>query len=1069
MNLSRFFIDRPIFASIISILILIIGTISMFNLPIAEYPEVSPPSIVISASYPGANPKVISETVAAPLEEQINGVENMLYMSSQATTDGSLSITVTFKIGTNSDLAQQQVQNRVSQALPRLPEDVRRFGVTVVKSSPDLTMVVHLISPNERYDTLYLRNFAVLNVKDKLSRIPGIGQVMQFGGGDYAMRVWMDPKKIAEHGMTAMDVVQAIREQNIQVAAGAVGAPPNSNMLDMQLPINTQGRLQTVEEFEQIIVKASPTGGTTRLKDVAKIELSASSYGLSSLLDNKPAAAIAIFQTAEANSIQISNDVRAAMVELKKTFPEDIDYRIAYDPTVFVRGSIDAVIHTLVEAIILVVLVVIVFLQTWRASIVPLLSVPVSIIGTFAAMHFFGFSINALSLFGMVLSIGIVVDDAIVVVENVERNISMGLSPRDATIRAMREVTGPIIATLLVLLAVFIPVAFISGLSGQFYRQFAMTISVSVFISTISSLTLSPALTKLLLKSHDSPKDMLTRSIDGLLGWFFALFNRGFKAFTHGYVRFVAFTVRSMKSIVFIVYGVLICAAIYFFTITPLGFVPAQDKQYLIGFAQLQEGATIDRTVKVMHQMSDIAIKEPGIQNAIGFPGLSINGFAISSSAGILFLPLDSFEERRSPELSAFSIAGKLNQKFAAIPDAFIGIFPPPAVRGIGTVGGMKLEIQDRGAKGYDALNKVTQDVLAKSYQTPALSNVFSGYKISIPQLQVDVNRDKAKQLGLQITDIYQTMQIYLGSLYVNDFNQFGHTYQVIAQADAPYRSHAQDILNLKARNASGEMVPLGSVVKIQESYGPESVVRYNAYPAADINAGPAPGFSSGQAQQAILKILDETLPQGFTFEWTDLVYQQILAGDTMFLVFPLCVFLVFLVLAAQYESLSLPLAVILIVPMCLLCAIFGVWITKNDNNIFTQISFFVLVGLACKNAILIIEFARELEFQGYKIIEAAIEAARLRLRPILMTSFAAIFGVIPLVTSFGPGAEMRHAMGLAMFSGMLGVTFFGIFFTPVFYVVLRYISGGKPLTGHHFEEKILCSENGASHDDAHN
>ncbi len=795
------------------------------------------------------------------------------------------------------------------------------------------------------------------------------------------------------------------------------------------------------------------------------MDLNASMYGLSSLLDNKPAAAIAVFQTSDANAIQISNQVRATMRELKKTFPEDIDYKVVYDPTVFVRGSIDAVVHTLLEAVLLVVLVVIVFLQTWRASIVPLLSVPVSIVGTFAAMHYFGFSINALSLFGMVLSIGIVVDDAIVVIENVERNMAMGLSSRDATIRAMREVTGPIIATLLVLLAVFIPVAFISGLSGQFYKQFAMTISVSVLISTINSLTLSPALARVLLKPHDTKKDILTRGIEFVLGWFFALFNKGFKKFTHAYVQVVAVLTRHLKLPVLVLYVVLIAAAGYFFVKTPTGFVPAQDKQYLTGFGQLPDGATIDRTTSVIHKMSEIAMQEPGIANAVAFPGLSISGFTISSSAGIVFLPLKPFEERRSPDLSAFAIAGKLNQKFAMIDGAFIAIFPPPSVRGLGTVGGMKLEIQDRGGAGYDALSKVTQDVIAKAYQTPALSGVFSGYKINVPQLQVDVDRDKVKQLGLALTDIYQTMQIYLGSLYINDFNQFGRTYQVIAQADAPFRAHAQDIMNLKVRNAMGEMVPLGSVLHVKESYGPESVMRYNAYTAADINAGPAPGFSSGQAQEALTKILEDTLPKGFSFEWTDLIYQQILAGNTMHIIFPLCVFLVFLVLAAQYESLGLPIAVILIVPMCILCAIFGVWVTKNDNNIFTQISFFVLVGLACKNAILIIEFARELEFQGYKIIEAAIEAARLRLRPILMTSFAAVFGVIPLVLSFGPGAEMRHAMGLAMFSGMLGVTFFGILFTPVFYVVVRYITGAKPLTGHHFEEKILCNDTeGSSH-----
>jgi multidrug efflux pump len=1040
MNISKFFIDRPIFASVLSILIFIAGAISIVKLPVSEYPEVAPPSVVIAAQFPGASAKVISETVAAPLEEQINGVENMLYMNSQATSDGRLGITVTFKLGTDVDLAQQNVQNRVSQALPRLPEEVRRIGVTVVKSAPDLTMVVHLLSPNERYDMLYLRNYGVLNVKDQLARIPGIGRVEFFGSGDYAMRVWLNPNKIAERGLTAIEVVNAIRDQNVQVAAGILGADPAPKDVEMQLSINAKGRLQNPEEFAEIVIKVNPDGGLTRLKDVARIELGSADYALRSLLDNKQAVAIPIFQSPGSNAIKISNDVRAKMEELKKNFPEGVDYSIVYDPTVFVRDSIKAVIITLLEAVALVVFVVILFLQTWRASIIPLLAVPVSIVGTFALLHMFGFSINALSLFGLVLAIGIVVDDAIVVVENVERNIEQGLSPKEATYKAMREVSGPIIAICLTLCAVFVPIAFITGLTGQFYKQFALTIAISTVISAFNSLTLSPALAAILLKGHDAPKDWLTKIMDKIFGRFFNWFNRMFKKSSTVYANGVV-GVISRKSIALVVYFLLIFATYYGFKVTPSGFVPGQDKQYLIGFAQLPDGATLDRTEEVIRKMSEITLAEEGVQSAVAFPGLSINGFTNSSSAGIVFVTLKPFHERKRADLNGGAIAGKLNQKFAGIKDAFILMFPPPPVMGLGTTGGFKLQIQDRADLGYEALNSVSQAVVGKAWQTPELNNIFSSFKINVPQLDADLNREKAKQLGLSITDVFNTMQIYLGSLYVNDFNKFGRTYQVIAQADGDFRSHVEDVLQLKTRNERGEMVPLGSVLSINQSYGPESSMRYNAYLSADINGEPKPGFSSGQAQAAIERVLKETLPKGMSYEWTELTYQQILAGNTAAWVFPLCVLLVFLVLAAQYESLSLPFAVILIVPMCLLCAIWGVKLTGGDNNVFTQIGLFVLVGLACKNAILIVEFAHELEAQGRSIARAAIEACRLRLRPILMTSFAFIMGVVPLITSSGAGSEMRHAMGVAVFSGMLGVTFFGLFLTPVFYVIIRKLA----------------------------
>jgi multidrug efflux pump len=1037
MNISKFFIDRPIFAGVLSILILLAGVLALFQLPISEYPEVVPPSVVVRAQYPGANPKVIAETVASPLEESINGVENMLYMQSQANSDGNLTVTVNFKLGVDPDKAQQLVQNRVAQALPRLPEDVQRLGVTTIKSSPTLTMVVHLISPDDRYDMTYLRNYAVLNVKDRLARIQGVGEVGLFGSGNYAMRVWLDPQKVAQRGLTASEVVRAIREQNVQVAAGVIGASPSGPDAPLQLNVNAQGRLQSEAEFADIVIKSAPDGAVTRLGDVARIELAAAEYGLRSLLDNKPAVAIPIFQAPGSNALEVSSQVRAAMAELSKDFPASVEYRIVYDPTQFVRSSIKAVVHTLLEAIALVVLVVIVFLQTWRASIIPLLAVPVSIVGTFSLLLGFGYSINALSLFGMVLAIGIVVDDAIVVVENVERNIEAGLTPRDATYRAMREVSGPIIAIALTLVAVFVPLAFMTGLTGQFYKQFAMTIAISTVISAFNSLTLSPALAALLLKGHDSQPDWLTRQMSRYLGGFFAAFNRFFGRASAKHGSGVT-AVIGRKAQAMGVYAALLGLTVGVSFLVPGGFVPAQDKQYLISFTQLPNGASLDRTEAVIRRMGDIALKQPGVESAVAFPGLSINGFTNSSSAGIVFVTLKPFDERHGKELSAGAIADALNKQYGAIQEAFIATFPPPPVMGLGTIGGFKMQIEDRGALGYAELDKAAKAFMAAASKAPELGPMFSSYQINAPQLDVDLDRVKAKQQGVSVTDVFDTMQIYLGSLYVNDFNRFGRTYQVRAQADAPFRAHAEDISQLKTRNNQGEMVPLSSLVKVRSTFGPEMVVRYNGYTAADINGGPAPGFSSAQAEAAAERIAAQTLPRGVKFEWTDLTYQKILAGNAGIWVFPISLLLVFLVLAAQYESLTLPLAVILIVPLSILAALTGVWLTGGDNNIFTQIGLMVLVGLACKNAILIVEFARELELQGATPAQAAIDASRLRLRPILMTSIAFIMGVIPLVVSSGAGSEMRHAMGIAVFFGMLGVTFFGLFLTPAFYVLLR-------------------------------
>jgi len=1045
MNISKFFIDRPIFAGVLSVLILLAGLLSAFKLPIAEYPEVVPPSVVVRAQFPGANPKVIAETVAAPLEESINGVESMLYMQSQANSDGNLTLTVHFQLGVDPDKAQQLVQNRVSQALPRLPEDVQRLGVTTAKSTPTITMVVHLTSPDDRYDMTYLRNYAVLNVKDRLARIKGVGEVGLFGSGNYAMRVWLDPGKVAERGLTAPEIVKAIREQNVQVAAGVIGAPPNDRHTPLQLNVNAQGRLKDEAEFAHIILKTAPDGGVTRLGDVARIELAAAEYGLRALLDNKPAVAIPIFQTPGANALDISTQVRETMAELARDFPPSVQYSIVYDPTQFVRASIKAVITTLLEAIALVVLVVIVFLQTWRASIIPLLAVPVSIIGTFSLMLGFGYSINALSLFGMVLAIGIVVDDAIVVVENVERNIEAGLSPREATYRAMREVSGPIIAIALTLVAVFVPLAFMTGLTGQFYKQFAMTIAISTVISAFNSLTLSPALAALLLKGHDAKPDWLTVQMQRWLGGFFARFNRFFNRSSERYGRGVT-GVINRKASAMGVYAVLLGLTVGISYLVPGGFVPAQDKQYLVSFTQLPAGASLDRTEEVVRRMGEIALKQPGVANAVAFPGLSINGFTNSSSAGIVFVTLKPFAERKSPELSAGAIAGALNQQYSAIQEAFIAVFPPPPVMGLGTVGGFKMQIEDRSSVGYAELDKAAKAFMSAASKAPELGPMFSSYQINVPQLDVDLDRTKAKQQGVAVTDVFDTLQIYLGSLYVNDFNRFGRVYQVRAQADADFRAQPEDIGRLRTRNANGEMVPLGSLLRVTPTYGPEMVVRYNGFTAADINGGPAAGFSSAQAEAAAERIAAETLPRGVRFEWTDLTYQKILAGNAGVWIFPISVLLVFLVLAAQYESLTLPLAVILIVPMSILAALTGVYLTGGDNNIFTQIGLMVLVGLACKNAILIVEFARELELQGHTPRQAAIDASRLRLRPILMTSIAFIMGVVPLVTSTGAGAEMRHAMGVAVFFGMLGVTLFGLFLTPVFYVLLRSLDKRHPL-----------------------
>jgi len=1036
MNFARFFVDRPIFAAVLSILIFTAGAISLPLLPVSEYPEVVPPTVEVRAVYPGANPKVIAETVAAPLEEAINGVEGMIYMKSVAGSDGVLSLTATFAPGTDVDLAQVQVQNRVSQAVPRLPEEVRRLGVSTQKQSPNLTMVVHLRSPDGRYDSVYLRNYATLRIKDEIARLPGVGSALIFGAGDYAMRLWLNPDRVAARGLTAGDVVAAVREQNVQVSAGLLGAPPDNQASDFLLSINARGRLVTEEEFGDIVVKTGANGEVTRLHDVARLELGAAEYSLRSLLDNDPAVAIGIFQTPGSNSLALSDSVRAKMAELAPLFPEGVEHEVVYDPTVFVRDSIRSVITTLMEAVLLVVLVVILFLQTWRASIIPLLAVPVSIVGTFAVLLLLGFSINTLTLFGLVLAIGIVVDDAIVVVENVERNIADGLPPNAAAHQAMREVSGPIIAIGLVLTAVFVPMAFLDGVTGQFYRQFAVAIAISTVISTVNSLSLSPALAGALLKPHDTPPDRLTRILDRVFGpWLFRPFNRVFHGAAHAYAAGGRPALRRTP-LVLAVYAVLAVCAFGLFKSVPGGFIPTQDKLYLIGGVKLPEGASLDRTEAATRRMSEIALATAGVSNAVAFPGLNALQFNNTPNTGTVFFTLDDFDGRQRP---AAAIAGELMGRFSQMQEGFAFAIMPPPILGIGSGSGYSLYVQDRAGLGYGELQTAVQQLSGALSQVPGMGFPITSYQANVPQLDAAVDRTKAKTQGVAINDIFETLQVYLGSIYVNDFNRFGRTYQVIAQADAPYRDDIDDIARLRTRNAVGDMVPIGSLVDIENTFGPDPVIRYNGYPAADVVGESDPRvLSSAEALGVISAMAPQVLPAGMTFEWTDLSYQQVTQGNAALVVFPLAVLLVFLVLAALYESWVLPMAVILIMPMAMLAGLTGVWLTGGDNNIFVQVGLVVLMGLASKNAILIVEFARELERQGRGIVDAALEACRLRLRPIVMTSMAFTAGVVPLVLADGAGAEVRQAMGITVFAGMIGVTLFGLFLTPVFYVALR-------------------------------
>ncbi len=1039
MNFSDYFIRRPIVAVVLSLLIVIGGGLAFLRLPLTEYPQVTPTTVVVRASYPGADAENVAETVAAPLEQAINGVEDMLYMSSQAATDGRLKLTVTFAQGTDPDLAQINVQNRVARALPRLPVEVQALGVVTEKTSPDILMVIHLVSPGDRHGALDLVNFALLNVRDTLARLPGVNDVIVWGAGEYSLRVWLDPARLAARELTANEVVAAIREQNVQVAAGSLGQPPHTGA-PFQLTVKAPGRLTSTEEFSDIVVRSGPAGELTRLRDVARVELGADGYGLRSLLNNQPAAAIQIIQKPGSSALEVAQRVRETMQRLEQGFPEGISHRIAYDPTLFVRASLRSVVTTLGEATLLVVLVVVLFLQSWRASLIPLAAVPVSLIGTFAVMHVLGFSLNTLSLFGLVLSIGIVVDDAIVVVENVERHLARGSSPGEAARIAMGEVTGPIIAITSVLVAVFVPTAFLDGLTGQFYRQFALTIAISTLLSALSSLTLSPALAAMVLRPHRAPEDALTRGINRVFGGVFRSFNRVFELGSLRYVRGVRGLARRgiLAGGLYLGLGALTHLG---FNRTPVGFVPAQDKYYLVGIAQLPDAASLDRTEAVARQMTEILLAEPGVENVVAFPGLSINGFASLPNAAVVFAMLDPFERRTAPELRAEAIAGRLNQKLSAVGEGFAAVFPPPPVPGLGAIGGFKMEVQDRGGHGPAALYEATQKVLAEALRRPELTGLFSSYQVNVPQVRLDVDRDRVKAHGLALADVHAALQANLGSLYVNDVTLFGRVYRVFVQADAAYRADESAVQHLKVRNRDGQLVPLASVVRVNPTTGPDRVLRHNAHPSADINGNAGAGISSGQAQALMERIARDTLPPGFDFEWTDLAYQQKLAGRSGVWIFALCVLFAYLILAAQYNSWSLPLAVLLIVPLTLLSALAGVWFTGGDNNLFTQIGLVVLVGLAAKNAILIVEFARAREQDGLEPLAAALEACHLRLRPILMTSLAFIMGVLPLVLASGAGAEMRHAMGVAVFAGMLGVTLFGLFFTPLFYVAVRRLA----------------------------
>ncbi len=1041
----RFFIDRPIFATVLSIVVTLAGAIAAMQLPIAQYPPVTPPTVQVDCNYPGANARVVAETIAAPIEQQVNGVQDMLYMSSQSTSDGSYTLTVTFKPGVDLNLAQVLVQNRVSLAMPQLPDVVRATGVTTKKRSPDILLVASLNSPDGRYDQLFLSNYALLHVRDELARLPGISEVLLFGQRDYALRVWVDPDKLSVRNLSVTDIMASLREQNLQVAAGSIGQSPSTGTTARQLPISVVGRLTEVEEFENVIVRAEHNGGMVRLKDVARIELGARSQDINNRFDRKPTVGLAIFQLPDANALETADLISEKMNELSKDFPEGVAFDIGYNTTPFIRESIQEVFNALRDAVILVALVVLVFLQGWRPAIIPLIAVPVAIIGTFAAMAVVGFSLNNLTLFGLVLAIGIVVDDAIVVVESVEHHIEQGLAPRDAAIRAMDEVASPVIAVGLVLSAVFIPCAFISGIVGQFFRQFALTIAISTILSMINSLTLSPALAALLLRPRTAKRDALTWLMDMALGWFFRLFNWTFRAGTSGYVSFVGRLLR-VPALVLVIYAGLLGVTWWGLGQLPTGFIPPQDKGYLLASVQLPDAASAGRTRDVISRIEQIALDTPGVKNVNSVAGNSFLLSAYGSNFGSMFIILDEFHHRREPGLSSNDILATLKKRYTdEFPEAIVSIFPPPAVNGLGRAGGFRLMVEDRGEGGLLGLQQQTDNIIKLGNEQAGISGLFTVYKANSPQYYADIDRTACLQKGVALSDVFTTLQATLGSRYVNDFNRFGRTWQVNVQADASFRNDVFDVQRLKVRNRDGEMIPLGAVCTVKESSSPLVLTRYNMYPAAAINGNTAAGVSTGQGLAIMEELSNRELPRNMAYEWTELAYLERTAGNTGMVVFVFSVVFVFLVLAALYESWALPLAVILVVPMCVLSSIAGVGYASMDINIFTQIGFVVLIGLACKNAILIVEFARSRRHEGHPIRESTLEACQLRLRPIMMTSFAFILGVLPLVVANGAGAEMRRALGTAVFSGMLGVTFFGILLTPVFFYVIEHAAEWSP------------------------
>ena len=1043
MGFSRFFIDRPIFAAVISILITMVGALALTQLPLAQYPPIAPPTVEVACNYPGASAQTVAETVAAPIEQRVNGVEDMLYMNSSSTNDGSYALTVTFRPGIDLNLAQIRVQNRVSLAIPTLPEAVRRTGVTTRKRSPDILLQVSINSPDGRYDQLYLSNYAKLHLVDELSRLPGVSEVRVFGQRDYSMRVWLDPDKLAARGLTVGEVSAAIREQNAEVAPGQLGQAPTAGAQSWQVPLTIHSRLESPEEFAQIIVRSLPDGRILRIGDVGRVEMAARAEETNNRFNRKPTVGLAIFQLPDANALETADLVRDTVRTLSADFPEGMMFEAGYDTTPFIRESIREVFKSLRDAVVLVALVVLLFLQGWRPAVIPLIAVPVAIVGTFAAMAVAGFSLNNLTLFGLVLAIGIVVDDAIVVVEAVERYIEHGLSPRDASIRAMQDVTGPVIAVGLVLSAVFLPCAFVSGIVGEFFRQFALTIAISTAISTINSLTLSPALTALLLRPQNGPRDFLTRSLDFLLGWLFRLINRGMQ-FTVSAHTAVTRRLLRLPALVLLVYAGLLVLTWAGFQSLPTGFIPTQDKGYLVCSVQLPDAASSERTLRTLERVEKITLSTPGVRSINAIAGNSFQLGARASNFCSMFIILDPFPDRSTPNLAASAIQEALLKQYAAeIPEATVSINPPPAVSGLGRAGGLKLMVEDRGDVGLKALQEQTDNLVRRAAERPELRGTLSVFNVNAPQLFVNVDRDECLAMGITMAELFGTLQGYLGSRYINDFSMYGRTWQVVVQADHPWRDRPEDVRKLHVRNREGRMVPLGSVVSVDRIGGPLMVTRYNMYPAAAITANTSPGTSSGQGIAILEELAREELPGAMAAEWTELSFLERTSGGTGLFLFLASTAFVFLVLAALYESWTLPLAVILVLPMCVLCSIAGVAAADMDINIFTQIGFVVLIGLASKNAILIVEFAKLRREQGSELHAAILEACQLRLRPILMTSLAFILGVVPLVCANGAGAEMRRALGTAVFSGMLGVTLFGIFLTPVFFLVVDRVAAG--------------------------